>query len=57
MKFLFGAISILGIAWANVKIINPESLKEKISDSRGFIDAGLANFGHIEYGTTIVSHI
>lgn len=39
-----------------IQIFNPMSLKEAIGSSEdGVIEAGLANFGHIDYGSSIVS--
>ena len=42
-------------ALAKIKIYNPESLKAVAANELGYVDAGLANFGHIQYGTTMVS--
>ena len=39
----------------SLRIINPEKLKTMIGDSEGFIDSGMGNFGHIDYGSSIVS--
>ena len=52
-SFSFLLISVIG----KVQIFNPESLKEAVGASTdGEIVASLANFGHINYGDTIVSH-
>ncbi len=42
---------------ASVKIFNPAELKEKASNETGILDAGLANFGHFDYGSSIVSSL
>ena len=40
---------------AEIQIINPSTVKESLGDENGVIEAGLANFGHIDYGSSIVS--
>ena len=45
------------VTHGSVKIFNPEDLKMTVSNETGLLDAGMANFGHIDYGTSIVSTI
>ena len=40
---------------ASIQIINPVSLRDQVAPDDGFIDNGMANFGHIDYGISIVS--
>ena len=40
---------------ASIQIINPVSLRDQVAPEGGFIDNGMANFGHIDYGISIVS--
>lgn len=52
---LFGAVTS-AICYAKIQIFNPERLKvEAGADVDGYIESGLANFGHIDYGSSIVS--
>ena len=40
---------------SKIQIINPEWLYESVADEDHLIDNGMANFGHIDYGSSIVS--
>ena len=53
------ASSLMGLAAqsASIQVINPQELRERIANENGLIENGMANFGHIEYGQTIVSSI
>ena len=43
------------ITLAKVRIMHPSDLKEKLTNDEGILESGMANFGHIDYGSTIVS--
>ena len=47
--------SVLSLSTAKIQIFNPDSLRSEVADAGGLIEAGLANFGHIQYGTSFVS--
>ena len=45
---------LLGVASATIQVLHPKELKTTLGDE-GFIEASLGNFGHVLYGTSIVS--
>jgi hypothetical protein len=52
-------LSLLGLlssVQAGLKILHPRELKNQFG-SDGTVKASLGNFGHIQYGTSIVSHL
>ena len=57
MKFapLVAFKGLLSLSAAKIQVFNPDTLRQSIADPAGMIEAGLANFGHIEYGTSFVS--
>ena len=40
-----------------IQILNPDKLKVTLGSKNGEIEAGMGNFGHIDYGSSIVSDI
>ena len=57
MRTINAAAAILAsVALSKIQIINPDSLKMEVGEGEaGYIEAGMANFGHIDYGSSIVS--
>ena len=47
----------LSVSEAKIQILNPGELKETIGDENGYIEAGMANFGHIDYGTSFLGQV
>ena len=56
-KLIAGSLMGLMAQSASIQIINPKLLIDRVADENGFIENGMANFGHIEYGQTIVSSV
>ena len=49
---------LLGIAKSSsIQIYNPDSLKQTLGTESGFIESGMANFGHIEYGQSVLGQV
>ena len=48
-------LCLISLTSATIQIFNPDSLKMLAGNETGYIDAGMANFGHIDYGSSIVS--
>ena len=48
---------LIQVTLASIQVLNPSELKEIFSEDgdEGMIETALANFGHIDYGSTIVS--
>ena len=46
---------LISYASATIQIFNPDSLKRLAGNETGFVENGMANFGHIDYGSSIVS--
>jgi hypothetical protein len=46
---------IATLAFSKVTVIHPNSLKDMTTN--GIIPSSLGNFGHIQYGSTIVNYI
>ncbi len=47
---------LLGISLAQLQIMHPVTLRQSIGDN-GKMESSLGNFGHINYGTTIIGRI
>ena len=45
-----------GTALSSIQILHPKDLKVSIKND-GFVKASLGNFGHIIYGTSVVSYL
>ena len=45
------------MAAGKIQVFNPDSLRNEAADSAGYIEAGLANFGHIEYGSSSLGEV
>ena len=48
--FAFSATHVLG----SLQVLHPKDLKKELGDS-GLVRSSLGNFGHIQYGSSIVS--
>ena len=55
IKFLTVALCTLAVQ-AGVKVLHPKELKVKLGND-GVIASSLANFGHVVYGTSVVSKL
>lgn len=56
LHFLVRVILGANLAFGKVQIANPESLRAAVgAEADGEIVASMANFGHINYGDSIVS--
>jgi hypothetical protein len=49
-----GCLLQASTAWAGITVMHPKDLKTKLGND-GTIKSSLANFGHIVYGTSLVS--
>jgi len=45
------------LAAAKIQVFNPATLRDEVSDPAGYIEAGLANFGHISYGDSSLGEV
>jgi hypothetical protein len=45
---------LLGAALASIQVLHPKELKSSLKNE-GFIKSSLGNFGHVLYGTSVVS--
>ena len=55
-NFLLIALSLIfQVSLSKISIINPQTLRDAVGDDDGYMEAGMANFGHIDYGVSIVS--
>ena len=54
--FLLTALCLVFcVSHGKISIINPATLRDAVGDDDGYMEAGMANFGHIDYGVSIVS--
>ena len=59
VRDIFQILLLFGhISFAYIQVLNPDELKEIFSEDgdAGMVESALANFGHIDYGSSIVSN-
>ena len=57
IKFVALLMCLATLSTASVQVFNPKSLRNEVGDENGFIEAGMANFGHIDYGSSILGQV
>ena len=55
IRKLILALGAAAQAYASLQILHPKELKKKLGDT-GLVRNSLGNFGHIQYGTSIVRY-